>query len=166
VVNPPPTNPPVIVPGPEIPPSSPPPPPPPPVVSPPVIAAEIVAADDVAATAADKTVKIYVTVNDRAVHGFDKKSLRVLGTTGRGKADAKADKYLIEYHPNNASLGPQQVTYRICDTLGACDTATVTITVTPVAKKAKVAGVTPEVTGPVASGDPAKPPKPAKKPKK
>ncbi len=93
-----------------------------------------VAADDTAATLADTAVDIDVAANDHDPDGvLDLAS----ATTACAGCTTPANGALVDdgdgtfrYTPDAAFTGTDHFTYEICDTLGSCDTATVTIITT------------------------------------
>lgn len=95
-----------------------------------ISAALPVAVDDTATTAEDTAVIIDVLAND-GPDGveFDQGSLRIL-TSSIGSVSLVNGG--IRYEPPANAAGLAQVTYEICSTSAACDTAAVRITVTPV----------------------------------
>ena len=86
-----------------------------------------VAVDDTVTTPVDTPVTIYVLENDSytdpvivSVQVFPQKG--TLGIVGTG---------IFEYTPNPGYVGIDSFTYQICNNAGQCDTATVTINVSP-----------------------------------
>ncbi|MGH2711435.1 MAG: Ig-like domain-containing protein, partial [Actinomycetota bacterium] len=99
------------------------PPPPPPVNNPPV------ATDDVATTAADTSVPIGVTANDFDPDGnLDPSTAQITVVPPNGSVTCAANG-VCTYTPDPGFSGPDSFEYQVCDTDGACDTATVNITV-------------------------------------
>ena len=99
-------------------------PPPPPVNNPPV------AGDDTATTAAGAQVAIGVSANDSDVDGnLDPSTVQVTSGPANGTVSC-APSGVCTYTPTTGFSGTDSFTYEICDTDGACDTASVTITVT------------------------------------
>jgi hypothetical protein len=94
-----------------------------------------VAADDVATTPANTAVNINVAANDTDPDGNLAPTSATTTCTG---CTTPANGALVNngdgtfrYTPNTDFTGTDSFTYQICDTLSACDTATVTITTTP-----------------------------------
>jgi VCBS repeat-containing protein len=91
-----------------------------------------VANDDSATTLEDTPVTIYVDSNDTDDNGnLDPSSATVVSGPANGMAMSNGDG-TFTYTPNENFYGTDSFIYQICDTDGACDTATVTITVEPV----------------------------------
>jgi hypothetical protein len=93
-----------------------------------------VAADDSATTVADTPVDINVAANDHDPDGVLDLTSTTTTCTGctapvNGALVNHADG-TFRYTPNAHFTGTDSFTYQICDTLGSCDTATVTITIT------------------------------------
>ena len=84
---------------------------------------------------ADTAVDINVAANDRDPDGvLDLASTTTACTactTPSNGALINNGNGTFRYTPNATYTGPDSFTYQICDTLASCDTATVTITVTP-----------------------------------
>lgn len=92
-----------------------------------------VAGDNSYSVAEDTTLNIYapgVLGNDSDPDG-EALTLKVLTNPSNGKLTQNADGSFT-YTPNREFNGTDSYTYEICDAKGLCDTATVTITVTPV----------------------------------
>ena len=98
----------------------------------------IAALDDTASTSASTPVDIDVTANDS--NSFDVTTVNVdctNGSTGcanptNGTVSIDPATGEVTYTPNDGFSGTDTFTYEICDTGGAnCDTATVTVTVSP-----------------------------------
>jgi hypothetical protein len=94
-----------------------------------------VAADDVATTPANTAVNINVAANDTDPDGnlaLTSATTTCTGcTTPANGALVNNGDGTFRYTPNTDFTGTDSFTYQICDTLSACDTATVTITTTP-----------------------------------
>jgi len=91
-----------------------------------------VATDDTANTNEDTTITIDVAANDNDVDGnLDPSTAAVISGPSHGTAVGNSDD-TITYTPNPNYFGSDSFTYEICDTEGACDTATVTINVNSV----------------------------------
>jgi hypothetical protein len=91
-----------------------------------------VAADDTATTDEDTAVTIDVLTNDTDVEdGKPGGAVTVTSGPSHGSATVKADR-TITYAPTLNYFGPDSFDYQVCDSDGACDTATVSITVDPV----------------------------------
>ncbi len=87
-----------------------------------------VAANDQANTSVDTPVLVSVLPNDSDPDGnLDPQSLTVTTTPSNGTATVTNQQ--IRYVPNAGFTGTDTLVYRVCDTEGLCDTATVTITV-------------------------------------
>jgi len=92
-----------------------------------------VANDDGASVPEDGSVVIPVTDNDTDPDGdLDLTSVTVLTQPSHGDVTVNPVTGAITYEPDPDYNGPDTFTYRICDLLGVCDTATVTVTVAPV----------------------------------
>jgi hypothetical protein len=94
-----------------------------------------VANDDSASTPEDTTVAINVVANDTDPNGnLDPTSANATcagcAEPGNGTLFNNGDGS-FDYTPNTDFNGPDSFVYEICDTLGACDTAVVSIMVTP-----------------------------------
>ena len=87
-----------------------------------------VAVDDVATVAEDDSVVISVLTNDTDIDGD------ALTVTGASSADgiASTDGTTVTYSPAADAVGTHTVSYTVDDGTGLTDTATVTVTVTPV----------------------------------
>ncbi|MBE2197677.1 MAG: tandem-95 repeat protein [Anaerolinea sp.] len=88
------------------------------------------AADDAATTVEDTAVTVYVLANDSDVDG-DTLSVTAVTPPAQGTATINADNS-ITYTPNADYNGTDSFNYTVSDGAGGVDTATVTITVTPV----------------------------------
>ena len=71
-----------------------------------------------------------VLANDTDTN-LDPASITINTPPANGTANPLPDG-TIDYQPDPDTNGPDSFTYQVCDTAGLCDTATVTITVTPV----------------------------------
>ncbi len=93
-----------------------------------------VAANDAASTPEDTAIVIDVVANDTDVDGnLDPTTVTVTITPSQGTiAGINPATGEITYQPDPDFNGTDSFTYRVCDTGGLCDTATVTVTVTPV----------------------------------
>ena len=107
-----------------------------------------VAADDPGVTTPEDTeVRIDVAANDTDVDGnLDPTTVEVVSGPSNGTVVNNGDGS-ITYTPNQDYVGEDEFTYQICDLDGLCDTAIVSITVTPV-NDAPVAADDPGVTTP------------------
>ena len=87
-----------------------------------------VAADDVLTVAEDGSDTVNVLANDGDSDGD------VLTVTPSDPAHGSVTESggVVTYTPDAGYAGPDSFTYEVCDPSGACDTATVTVTVTPV----------------------------------
>ena len=99
-----------------------------------------VAGDDTATTPAGTPVTINVAANDTDPNGNLNPATATTTCTGcatptNGTLTNNANG-TFTYTPTTGFTGTDSFTYQICDTLNACDTATVTINVTPVATNA------------------------------
>lgn len=91
-----------------------------------------VANDDSATTPQDSPITINVANNDTDPNGnLGLDTVAVLSSPANGSASA-AGGGQITYTPNTGFVGTDTFTYQICDTDGACDTATVNVNVTVV----------------------------------
>jgi cell wall-associated NlpC family hydrolase len=91
-----------------------------------------VANDDAASTNEDISVTIPVTFNDTDADGnLVPASVSITGVPTNGAAFANGDG-TVTYTPQSNFNGSDSFTYQVCDTLGACDIAVVTITVNAV----------------------------------
>lgn len=72
------------------------------------------------------TILIYPFANDV---GFDLTDLTLLGDVANGVIEQTGPEELT-YMPNDGFVGTEEVDYSVCDGLGNCDTATITINVT------------------------------------
>jgi VCBS repeat-containing protein len=91
-----------------------------------------VAGDDSASTPEDTAVTIDVTTNDSDADGnLDPASAAVVSTPSKGTVANNGDG-TFRYTPVRDYSGSDSFTYEICDSVGACDTAVVNITVAPV----------------------------------
>ncbi|MGH2709849.1 MAG: Ig-like domain-containing protein, partial [Actinomycetota bacterium] len=98
-------------------------PPPPPPNNPPV------ATDDVANTTTDTPVPIGVTANDTDADGnLDPSTVQVTVDPPNGSVTCDTSG-VCTYTPDPGFSGPDSFDYQVCDTDGACDTATVNVTV-------------------------------------
>jgi VCBS repeat-containing protein len=87
-----------------------------------------VANDDEASVLEDSSVTVPVLGNDYDPDG-DPLSVSIVSGPANGRATVNPDG-TITYTPNPDFCGTDSFTYKACDPSGACDTATVTITVT------------------------------------
>jgi CshA-type fibril repeat protein len=91
-----------------------------------------VANDDAAATNEDTPVTIDVVANDTDPdNNLDPSSVTITGGPFNGQAVSNGDG-TVTYTPDPNFHGNDSFSYEVCDTLDACDSATVTITVAPV----------------------------------
>jgi hypothetical protein len=91
-----------------------------------------VANDDTATTPEDAPVTINVVANDTDPdNNLDPSSVTVNGGPFNGQATANGDG-TVTYTPDPNFNGNDSFSYQVCDTLNACDTATVNITVVSV----------------------------------
>jgi len=89
-----------------------------------------VANDDTATTLAGANVPIDVTANDTDPDGnLDPSTVTVVDEPANGDTEVDGNTGQISYTPAGNFTGIDSFTYQICDTEGACDTATVTVTV-------------------------------------
>ncbi len=88
-----------------------------------------VAADDTATTAEDTPTTINVLTNDNGTN-LDPGTLTITTGPAHGTATVNPATGAVTYTPAPGYNGTDTFTYQICDTTGACDTATATITVT------------------------------------
>jgi HD-GYP domain-containing protein (c-di-GMP phosphodiesterase class II) len=110
-------------------PTVPPPTTPPPTTPPPTTTAPRtpVANDDSSVAVLGVPVTINVLANDTDADGdLDPATLTIITAPVRGSATISSNK--IVYQPAGFYLGQTTLVYRVCDTGGRCDTATVTIT--------------------------------------
>jgi len=92
-----------------------------------------VANDDGASVAEDGSVLIDVPDNDSDPDGdLDPTTVMVLTLPSNGTARVDSATGEITYEPNPNFNGTDAFSYRICDLLGACDTAQVSVTIAPV----------------------------------
>lgn len=84
------------------------------------------ARDDSASTQARQSVTIAVLDNDRDVDG-DALEVGSVGSAGGGRVSTDGTR--VTYSPDSGFDGTDTFTYRACDPAGACDSATVTVTV-------------------------------------
>jgi VCBS repeat-containing protein len=88
-----------------------------------------VARDDSDTVDEDSSVSVDVLGNDNDIDdGLDPTSVTVIGAPGNGTTSVNPDGS-IDYTPDADYFGPDSFPYRVCDFAGACDTATVDITV-------------------------------------
>ncbi len=89
--------------------------------------------DDTATTAEDVAVVIDVLSNDTDSDGLLVPStVSLVSGPTNGSVSINSSNGQITYTPNPDFNGSDSFSYQVCDNDGACDTATVTITVTPV----------------------------------
>lgn len=92
-----------------------------------------VANDDSVSTPEDTNVIIQVLANDQDVDGnLDSSTLKVINGPGNGSTSLNLAAGTISYTPLANFNGADSFVYQVCDTLLACDTATVTVNVTPI----------------------------------
>ncbi len=92
-----------------------------------------VARDDPATTAEDTPVAITILANDSDVDGnLDPTTVTITTGPAHGTVAVNPTTGVVIYTPAPNYTGPDQFTYRVCDSAGACDRAVVDITVTPV----------------------------------
>jgi hypothetical protein len=90
------------------------------------------AGDDAASTQIrpSKPIKIAVTADDTDPDGnLDPATVTIVVPPLKGKANASSGS--VNYVPNNDAEGVDSFVYKVCDAGGACDNATVTVTLTP-----------------------------------
>lgn len=91
-----------------------------------------VAEDDGGSTDEDQAVAINVAGNDSDIdNNLDVTTAKVITGPGNGVVTSNGDGTLT-YTPNADFYGSDSFSYEICDSAGACDTATVTINIAPV----------------------------------
>jgi hypothetical protein len=56
--------------------------------------------------------------------------ITLLDKPGKANVSVSTDGQHIHYVPNNQKAGTYTFTYQLCDVAGACDTATVTVSLT------------------------------------
>ena len=101
-----------------------------------------VAGDDAATTPEDTAVRVTVGANDSDPDDdLDPATVAIVTAPANGAATVNGDG-TITYTPNPDFAGTDTFTYRVCDRAGACDQATVTVTVDPVADPPAAAGDT------------------------
>lgn len=87
------------------------------------------AIDDIATTRRNQKVSVHVLANDDIIGGgLDIATLAVTAEPVHGTATVAGENLL--YEPAPGFVGTDTMTYRVCSTGGACDTAVVTVTVT------------------------------------
>ena len=92
-----------------------------------------VAGDDAVEVAEDGSVDINVPANDSDPDGdLDVTSVSVVSQPANGTVSVDPLTGVVTYEPNGNFNGTDTFTYEICDSLGVCDTATVTVEVNPV----------------------------------
>jgi HD-GYP domain-containing protein (c-di-GMP phosphodiesterase class II) len=90
-----------------------------------------VAEDDAATTLEDHPVSIAVLANDGdGDDDLDATTLALVETPANGSASTSGTS--VRYTPDADFNGTDAFSYRVCDTRGRCDTAVVTVTITPV----------------------------------
>jgi CshA-type fibril repeat protein len=98
-----------------------------------------VAVDDAVTATEDTPLVIAVTGNDTDADGpgsggdVDPSTVTVVGGPAHGTATVDPASGAVTYRPAPDFNGTDTFTYRVCDRSGLCDTATVTVTVRPVA---------------------------------
>jgi hypothetical protein len=110
------------------------------------------AQDDDVTTREETQLSIDVAANDSDADGdLDLSTIVVTAGPTHGTATVDPATGAISYLPNTDFYGTDTLTYEICDVNGACDTATVTVDVTPVNDPPTAAGqgVTTEEDTPV-----------------
>ena len=104
-----------------------------------------VAVDDTATVPNNISVAIPVLDNDSDIDGtLDNSSVLVTIAPLHGVATVNTSTGVITYDPDNTFEGTDFFTYQVCDNDGLCDTAVVTITVTPGGGGGPVFSPTPE----------------------
>ena len=91
-----------------------------------------VARDDVASTSEDTAVVVNVLGNDTDVDGVIDPTSVTASPPANGTVSVDPVTGEITYTPNPDFSGGDTFDYQVCDDGGACNTATVTITVNPV----------------------------------
>ncbi|TFH07031.1 MAG: lamin tail domain-containing protein, partial [Candidatus Atribacteria bacterium] len=92
-----------------------------------------VANNDTASVSEDGSVAIVVAVNDTDLDGdLDTTSVSVLDPPSNGRVTVDQGSGAVTYEPDWDFNGQDTFTYQICDSVGACDTATVVVNVTPI----------------------------------
>ena len=90
----------------------------------------MVAKMDLASTIKDSSVIIDVAANDRDVEDdIDLSSITVIADPDHGSVDASSGDGKITYTPTTDYVGPDELTYQICESQGVCVTAVVGITI-------------------------------------
>jgi uncharacterized repeat protein (TIGR01451 family) len=87
----------------------------------------IQAIDDSESTRQGQPVTILILENDSEQNPQD---LQIISQPSNGTASVTSDNKLV-YTPDDGFFGVDQLTYKVCDSLGNCDTAEVTIEVKP-----------------------------------
>ena len=87
----------------------------------------IIAVDDINATLKNAAVSGSVAINDNSTNGSKIYSILATSTHGVANFTANGD---YTYTPNSNFLGFDAVTYRVCNTLGQCDTARLVVSIT------------------------------------
>ncbi len=92
------------------------------------------AVDDTATVDEDGSIEIDVLGNDTDIDGdIDATSVSVTSGPAHGTVSVDPSTGRITYTPDPDYAGPDSFTYEVCDATGLCATATVDVTVTPVA---------------------------------
>ena len=90
------------------------------------------AVDDLLSTAEDVAAQIDVAANDSDVDGnLDRSTVTLVNAPAQGNV-TNLGSGIFRYVPAPDANGPDEFTYRICDTLNACAVATVQVNVLPV----------------------------------
>jgi hypothetical protein len=92
-----------------------------------------VANDDQATTLEDVPVVILVTANDIDIDGnLDPSTVKIVSQSVHGSTIVDPSIGSVTYFSNSNYNGADSFSYQVCDIVGACSTANVSITVTPV----------------------------------
>ena len=103
------------------------------VSAPPTVNQPPVALNDSATTNEDTPVLIDIKANDSDPDNTNPQlTITVLDSTNHGKLVLDPTTGNVTYTPDSNYTGNDTLTYKICDSLGKCDTAIVVITITPV----------------------------------
>jgi len=91
-----------------------------------------IAKDDTKSTEEGTPVVVDVTANDTDPDGnLDRASVEIVSPPSNGAVHVDRSTGHVTYRPNEQFVGTDAFRYRVCDTDGLCDTATVTVNVGP-----------------------------------
>ena len=93
------------------------------------VPSQVIAANDFASVGVDVRAAIPVLANDYSNRGANTLHIREIPLTNNGRVVLNDDRTQIEFIPNPGFVGIAHLNYVVCDDVGTCDNATVSINV-------------------------------------